>query len=160
MQYAFLFVFLWKNMALTFSDVRKSLKGSAALIPYVKSLLGHYYYDYNSETLSRGGMGTGYRVIISGHMERDSLGENTFVVNIRMNGASTNDEILSNVSRAFDEILLDATMLGQRSVVRSAITSRIKFYSHTGGIGGRGGEQTVRFNAEDLLPTDEPPRIP
>lgn len=158
MQYAVSLVLLQKKMALTFSDVRKSLKGNAAVIPYAKSLLGHYRYDYNNGTLSRGDMDTGHRVIVSGHMEQDSLGEDVFVVNIRMNIFNTNEEILSNVSRAFDEILFNSTMLGQR-VVRSAILSRIGFYRHTAG--GNGGEQTVRFNAEDLLQTDEPPyRIP
>ena len=84
MQYAVLLVFLEKNMALTFMMFAKASKVAAAIL-YAKSLLGHYRYDYNNGTLSRGGMGTGYRVIISGHMEQDSLGEDAFVVNIRMN---------------------------------------------------------------------------
>ena len=156
MQYALSFVFLEKNMALTFSDVRKSLKGSAAVIPYVKSLLGHYRYNDTNETLSRGDMGTGYRVIISGHMEQDSLGEDVFVVNIRMDAFSTNTQILLNASRAFDDILVELTMVGQNAVVRSAHMSRTALYRHTTGT-GEAGEQTVRFNAEGLLQTDRVP---
>ena len=146
--------------ALQFWDFRVNIKVDNPvfyfrdLSQFLKTLLGHYRYNYESGTLVETNVERDAditHVIISGHMEQDASGEDTLVLNFRMGSWATVRRMMDGAIRIFMNRLWTRWRLRRtHRLYRSTVTT----YRHRDS--GSGGEMTYRFGGNSR-PSDDPP---